>query len=195
MKLLALLFALSQIGWGQDRLQDFVVTVPVSTIEPIHVRAKDRLWADQFALRQTVWTKQEWEECEKKGCNSLEMQCGKTVEFHGQAKLIRDIFPEECPHQLSDICTGDCMTGVAKAAPKPSEPDGMGHACGAISCEDLAAGLMKHCHIERYDPGYNHERDDVPRFDWPPQERGPSWVKDESLRIVCEPPKEHKVKP
>jgi hypothetical protein len=44
-------------------LQEFVVTIPVDTTKPIHVKATDRLDALMRALHSTVWTKEEWLNC------------------------------------------------------------------------------------------------------------------------------------
>jgi len=50
-------------------------------------------------------------------------RCDETLTYGNSSKTIREIFPEECPRPLSDICTGNCMTGVLEAAPKPAQPE------------------------------------------------------------------------
>lgn len=49
--------------------------------------------------------------------------CDSKIHFHGHAKSIREIFPEECPHPLSGTSIVKYMTGVLKDAPKSSEPE------------------------------------------------------------------------
>jgi hypothetical protein len=79
--------------------------------------------------------------------------CDATVEFHGHAKLIKDIFPEECGTVVGHFeCTSDPggMSGSCGCVPKGSlcgmtigdppgvdeVPDGFGHACGAYPCPE-----------------------------------------------------------
>lgn len=265
LKLLPVLLMLCGMGWGQDSLQEFVVTVPVSTVEPIHVRAKDRLWAEAAALHTTVWTAQEWKECADRGvCDNPEIDCGKTItlgrsskrisdifptecgakpedltiggehwtdeescaikiRFKNNDKAISDIFPEECPITMKELDAGSVhhAYGAPKSTPECAiafrlGPDGKWDhsqlkwsSCAVPTViprisydaeadtvvmietaneEQIAEALTKHCHIDRYDPGYDPNSSHI-NIGFPPQERKPSWVKAESLRIVCAPAK------
>jgi hypothetical protein len=74
------LLLLCGMAFGQKE-QEFVVEVAVDTTHPIHVRAKDRLWAESKALHTTVWTIAEWNECAARGiCGNpvLEQQIAET---------------------------------------------------------------------------------------------------------------------